>query len=103
MANNIDHAERFIRIVVGLVFGNLGFANPGFSWLQGQSSIQVVLVLLGLYFVSTGLVGCCPVLALRRYAQRERHSEGGGGGTTEGPSKREQRTSLARCWKPADV
>ncbi len=66
MRSNIDHVERFIRIVVGLVCGNLGFANPGFPWLDGMPALQVAAVTLGLYFVLTGLVGFCPLRLLRR-------------------------------------
>lgn len=66
MAPNIDHVERFIRIVVGLVFGNLGFANPGFAWLEGTGTLQTAAVAAGLYLVATGLTGFCPLSLLRK-------------------------------------
>lgn len=73
---NVDYPERFIRIVVGLVFGNLGFANPGWTWLAGTGMLQVAAVGAGLYLFFTGLVGFCPLYALL-FALRRRREPGG--------------------------
>lgn len=67
LIRNVDYPERFIRIVVGLVLGNLGFANPGFAWLEGTDAIQVAATSVGLYLVPTGLFGFCPLYLLRRH------------------------------------
>jgi hypothetical protein len=66
MRANLDHPERFIRIVLGLVAGNLGFANPGFSWLAGTGPVQVAAVILGFFLLVTGLAGFCPLRFLVR-------------------------------------
>ncbi len=71
MRVNLDHPERFIRIVAGLVAGNLGFANPGFPWLAGMESAQTAAVLVGIFLLLTGLVGFCPLrLLVRRPGSR---------------------------------
>ncbi len=72
MPRNLDHVERFIRIVIGLWLGNLGFANPGFTWLEGTGAVQTTAVGAGLYLVASGLTGFCLLCLLRRRKPGER-------------------------------
>lgn len=72
MRCNIGDVERFVRIVVGLILGNLGFANPGFPWLQGAETLQAAAVVVSLYLVLTGLLGYCIFYRLRGQSSAER-------------------------------
>ena len=51
MVTNIGDVERMLRILVGLLFIGLAFAQGGMWWLG----------LLGVIPVFTGLMGWCPV------------------------------------------
>lgn len=56
MKKNMGGADRIIRIIVALVFAGLYFFGP-----LKETTIGLVLVIVGAVFVLTSLISFCPL------------------------------------------